>query len=67
MAGIPPFYITRTLLGFDPGEPDRNRVSLNMPNDRRFVLCDMGEDRTDKDVKRWNAMAAELSALWEKK
>lgn len=64
---IPPFYISRTLLGFGPGEPDLNRIFLQMPGDRAFVLCEMGEPRTDGHRKRWHELAEELSRLWSER
>lgn len=61
---IPPFYISRTLLGFGPGQLDLNRISLNLPNHDSFILCEMNEFRTDEDIQRWHRLAAELSRLW---
>lgn len=61
----PAFYITKTLLGFGPGEPDLNRVMLEMPFGT-FVLCEMNESRSEKDYKRWHELAAALSKNWDK-
>ena len=66
MSDLPAFYVTRTLLGFDPREPDLNRITLNMPGDNIFVLCEMNEPRADMHIKRWNQLAKELTILWEK-
>ena len=65
MSDLPPFYVTKTLLGF--GGKDLNRITLNMPGDRSFVLCEMNEDRSLVDVNRWNELATELSKVWNKK
>lgn len=62
-AKLPPFYVTKTLMGF--GGEDLNRVTLNMPGDQSFVLCEMNEPRTDVQRSRWNAMAAKLSEIWK--
>jgi len=59
----PPFYVTRTLLGFSPG-PDLNRVFLNLPDGAQFVLREMNEPRTEQDSRRWQALAERLSILW---
>jgi len=61
---IPPFYVTQTLLGFGPGQPDLNCISLQLPNHDSFVLCEMSEPRTEEDKTRWHRLAAELSRLW---
>jgi hypothetical protein len=64
---IPPFYCSRTLLGF-AGGPDLNRITLQMPgryhDSNQIVLCEMNAARTDDDIKRWNKLAAELSRVW---
>jgi len=59
---MPSFYATQTLLGFS-GE-DLNRVSLNLPDGTEFILCEMGEPRTEKDRRRWQALAERLSLVW---
>lgn len=61
---MPAFFVTKTLLGFPPGE-DRNRLTLVMPGEREFVLLEMGEPRTPEIVACFNALAVELTALWE--
>jgi len=65
MSKIPPFYCTKTLLGFGPG-PDLNRVVLNCPDDSRIVLFEMGEARSPDANSRCNALAAHLTELWNK-
>ncbi len=64
--GIPPFYVTRTLLGYGAGQQDLNRVTLNMPGDRGFIIYEMGEPRDPAHESRLNALAAMLSEIWEK-
>ena len=59
---MPSFYVAQTLLGFS-GE-DRNRVLLNLPDGTEFVLCEMDEPRTEKDRRRWQALAERLSLVW---
>jgi hypothetical protein len=61
---MPPFYICRTLLGFGAGEPDLNRVFLQMPTGRAFVLCEMNEPRTELQTQRWHDLAKKLSEEW---
>lgn len=61
---IPPFYITQTLLGFGPGEPDLNRVFLNLPDETQIVLCEMDEPRTEAQKKRWQGLVIRLNELW---
>jgi hypothetical protein len=63
MSNIPPFYITQTLLGFGGGK-DLNRITLKLPGDRDFVLCEMNEDRSQVDIVRWNKLAQTLSVMW---
>lgn len=62
MAEIPPFFITQTLIGFD-GE-NRNRIFLNCPDHSEFMLCDLGEARTEMQRKRWRRLAENLSQIW---
>jgi hypothetical protein len=64
---IPPFYISQTLLGFGPGQPDLNRISLQLPNHESFVLCEMNVYRSAEDITRWHKLAAELSRVWLEK
>lgn len=63
---LPTFLVTKTLLGFPPGE-DRNRLTLLMPEGREFVLLEMGEQRSPELAGRLNALASELANLWEKR
>lgn len=58
----PPFYVLQTLLGFSG--PDLNRVVLRLPDESEFILCEMGEPRTEKDGRRWQALAERLSLVW---
>lgn len=64
----PPFYCTKTLLGF--GGADLNGITLQMPGryheSNRTVLCEINAPRTDDDIKRWNALARDLSRVWLK-
>lgn len=62
----PHFFCTRTLLSYHPG-PDLNRVTLFGPNDFKFVLYALGEDRPAAAAGRCNSLAAALTALWDKK
>lgn len=64
MSKLPKFYISQTLLGFG-GAKDLNRVSIRIPGDKEFVLCEMGEDRTDAQIKRWHELAKKLNEIWE--
>lgn len=61
---IPPFYIAKTLLGFGP-DKDLNRVDLHLPDGQYFTLCEMNEDRTEQDIKRWRSLVKILNVMWE--
>lgn len=61
---VPPFFVTKTLLGFPPGQ-DRNRLTLILPGDKEFILLEMGELRSSELAGRFSALAAELTKLWE--
>lgn len=62
---IPPFYISRTLMGYGGGR-DLNRVTMTMPGERDFVIYEMGEPRSDDELKKWHRLINELNKLWEK-
>lgn len=64
---LPPFYTTKTLLGFAQGTPDLNRITLHMPGDEDFVLYKMGEPRTDEDRNWCNQLAHKLNDIWAKR
>jgi hypothetical protein len=59
---IPPFYVLKTL-----GPGNEPRVTLHMPEDKEFILRELGEKRSPDDAGRWNRLAAELSTLWLKR
>ena len=58
----PPFYVSQTLFGFSG--PDLNRVVLRLPDESEFILCEISEPRTEKDRRRWQALAERLSFAW---
>lgn len=63
MTELPPFYITQTLLGFG-GDQDTNCIFLNLPDGSQFVLCEMGEPRTEQQLKRWRKLVKALTQQW---
>jgi hypothetical protein len=66
MTEFPTFYCCRTLMSYHPDQ-DLNRVTLYGPDNFRFVLYEISEERALDAADRCNRLAAALSAAWDNK
>lgn len=71
MADIPAFIPMKTLLGYSPGEVDRNSRRLYLPMEsmieRNAVrISKMGQEWGDIDEAKLTEAARLLNELWEK-